>query len=138
MRSGMSFAAASIWMRDRLAGPHDGADAPRALYQVLDDLDRLSADRSAQKALLDPEPVSTGDEQFDALLAGWAEFKAHEFGLPVPAWTERAPVLREVWYVSPYFKARADAETPESLRRRGVRMTRVDLERRPKRCSTPN
>lgn len=75
MRSGMSFAAASVWMRDRLAGPYRGADAPRALYQVLDDLDRSSTDRSAQSALLDPEPVSTGDERFDALLAGWAEFK---------------------------------------------------------------
>lgn len=138
MRSGMSFAAASVWMRDRLAGPYRGADAPRALYQVLDDLDRSSTDRSAQSALLDPEPVSTGDERFDALLAGWAEFKAQEYGLPVPRWTERVPALDEVWYVSPYFKAQADVETPESLRRRGIRMTRVDLERRWKRCSTPN
>lgn len=76
-----------------------------------------------------PRPSRQGDPRYDALLAGWAEFEAEQFGLEVPGWTARAPVLSEAWYVSPYGKAAAEAESPEPLRRRGVMMERVDLMR---------
>lgn len=124
----MSFRDASIWMRDWLA-QHGEFDVTRALSQVFDDLNRSRGDAQRQLAILEPPPVATGDERYDALIAGWAETTAIDLGLPVPSWVRRAPVLDTVWYVSRYLKSEADRDTPDPLRRRGVRTGRVDLQR---------
>ncbi len=80
--------------------------------------------------LLVDEPALIGDERFDALLAGAAEYLCVRWGRPGPLWTvsiER--FLNTAWWVADLPSARAFAAvwTPAPFRRRGIYLDRHDL-----------
>ncbi len=76
-----------------------------------------------QPAMVADEPELTGDERWDALLAGTAEHLCYHHCLAVPAWTG-APTrfLEHWWFVSPYRSVHASAlvSTPAAFANRGV------------------
>jgi hypothetical protein len=78
---------------------------------------------SVLETLVAEPPETTGDPRSDALIAGVVEYLASTNGLQVPAWTQ-APerFLDRFWFVSGVdgFRATAIAETPISLKRRGI------------------
>jgi hypothetical protein len=76
-------------------------------------------------------PPPTGNDRFDALVAGITEVRLAQEGLPLPKWlAENSRVaLREQWVVAPYSSvADVIVNTPEPLRRRGVLIDAADLE----------
>lgn len=83
------------------------------------------ADRSAFLSA----PSTTGDQRWDALLAGAVEDLALRAGEPVPAWTA-GHTLPTFWFVgsSPGLQAYAFARTPISMQVRGVMVDPADLE----------
>jgi transcriptional regulator with XRE-family HTH domain len=83
------------------------------------------ADREAFFA----EPSTTGDQRWDAMLAGSVEDLAMRDGQSVPAWT-RGGSLPHFWFVSemPGLRAYAFAHSPFSLQIRGVMVDPADLE----------
>jgi hypothetical protein len=104
-----------------------------ALDAVRDFLDR--AGRAAQGDLVelvsDP-PAGVGDRRVDALLAGIAEYLAVTRDFPCPAWTQDEDrFLERFWFVSkvPGFRAVALAQTPISLKRRGIFWPERSLQR---------
>ncbi len=85
---------------------------------------------TAAMDLVVDEPALIGNERFDALLAGAAEYICARWGRPGPLWTvsiER--FLDTAWWVSDLPSARAFAVvwTPAPLRRRGIYLDRHDL-----------
>jgi transcriptional regulator with XRE-family HTH domain len=84
-----------------------------------------AADRKAFFA----EPSTTGDQRWDAMLAGCVEDLAMRDGFSVPKWT-RGKSLRQFWFVSsmPSLRAYAFAHSPFSLQIRGVMVDPADLE----------
>lgn len=76
------------------------------------------------------EPPPTGDERWDAFLAGFAEWLAIRAGDPVPAWThEDDRYLPYGWWITPMRSMQAweYAGTPASLQTRGVFIHRDSL-----------
>jgi hypothetical protein len=90
----------------------------------------MDANRDDTPAMIDSPPETTGSPQWDALLAGLAEFVAYNAGTPVPSWT-RTPdkFLKAWWFLMPFasLHAMAMAETPAALANRGVFITRASL-----------
>jgi transcriptional regulator with XRE-family HTH domain len=84
-----------------------------------------AADREAFYA----EPSTTGDQRWDAMLAGSVEDLALRDGQSVPEWTRGGP-LPQFWFVSsmPSLRAYAFAHSPFSLQVRGVMVDPADLE----------
>ena len=76
------------------------------------------------------EPAATGSVQWDALLAGIAEYVAHHAGVRTPPWSV-APsrFLTTRWFLMPYpaLHGTALAETPAALANRGVFIRRASL-----------
>ena len=73
--------------------------------------------------MIDERPALTGDSHADALIAAVGEHLAVERGVPCPVWTsEPERFLDRFWFVStePGFRAIAIAQTPVSLKRRGI------------------
>lgn len=83
------------------------------------------ADRDAFFA----EPSTTGDQRWDAMLAGNAEDLAMTMGFAPPAWS-RGHALPEFWFVGsmPELQAYAFAYSPFSMQVRGVMVDPADLE----------
>ena len=79
-------------------------------------------------ALLRLEPPSTGDERWDAFLAGLAEYLAARADRAAPAWAERRS-LRRFWFPFGSRAARADAfvHSPAAFRRRGIFISPQEL-----------
>lgn len=71
-------------------------------------------------AIADP-PARTGTP-LDAILAGFAEQLAARAHTEVPRWTRSVPSPAEPWAPpgTPAMRARAERETPEEFRRRGI------------------
>lgn len=111
-------------IRSDLANGVSKGSSLRAVRQFIMDVER-SADPSK---LVEPDPGSTGDERWDAFVAGVGEDLAERFGFDVPAWTDTEP-LDTPWYFSDYPKTHdiAVAETPAALKRRGVFIRRASL-----------
>ncbi len=80
------------------------------------------------ESLTSTAPQSTGDERWDALIAGVTEDIAFRLGHRVPAWTAIAP-LDTWWFVTPVAKLEPTAfvESPPALSRRGVFIRRSSL-----------
>lgn len=97
-------------------------DTPRAaLADFLDEFQQRAPEQ--RDGAITDEPPLTGFPEWDALLAGVAEWLAGRHGLAVPAWTQQPDrFLDRMWFVSPTPGLRAGAlvETPAALRRRGV------------------
>jgi hypothetical protein len=80
-------------------------------------------------ALLEAEPASTGNEQWDVFLAALAEHLAARDGRGAPAWVESRS-LRSFWFPFNTRAARVDAvvHAPAAFRRRGVYLAAQELE----------
>jgi transcriptional regulator with XRE-family HTH domain len=74
-------------------------------------------------------PSTTGDQRWDALIAGSTENLALHNKISVPKWT-RGHALPTLWFVgdNPFFDAYALAHSPASLKVRGVMVDPSDLE----------
>jgi hypothetical protein len=80
--------------------------------------------------VLAAEPPLTGSEQWDAFLAGLAEWLAVRGGVDPPTWAGGpGRFLDRGWWVTPMTSLRAweYAGTPVSLQRRGVYLHRESL-----------
>jgi len=123
-----------VWNVDDLAGfigtslrQREG-DGQRLRYirQFLADAAR--ADSPA--TLIDATPRTTGDERWDALLAGVVEDFAFHHRLSVPRWTlDPSRFLDTWWFVSsiPALHPTAMVETPPAVANRGVFIRRASL-----------
>ena len=104
-----------------------------ALDVIRDALDQLGrAVDPAVDAAVAVRPEPTGDRRADALLAGIAEHLTSRRALVTPAWAGDAErFLDHFWFVSeiPGFRATAIAQTPISLRRRGILWAERSLRR---------
>ncbi|MBN7438537.1 hypothetical protein IUS38_23410 [Mycobacteroides abscessus subsp. abscessus] len=103
------------------------ADRLRVFFEFL-----RGADAAGPAAILlvTPEPSSTGDARFDALLAAAAEYLAARYGLAGPLWTAMPErFLDRAWWVSdlPSAKILAIKWTPASFVRRGIYLDTHDL-----------
>ncbi len=102
-------------------GQDDRASALRMVRQLAADLGR--ADPALRVALTVAPPASTGDERFDALIAGVAEVSLQPDGLPLPRWlSDGSRTLLNTWDVEevPALQETARSSTPPALARRGV------------------
>ncbi len=79
--------------------------------------------------LLAAEPLGTGDDRWDVLLAALAEHLAARDGRGAPAWSEPRR-LRRFWFPFNTPAARVDAmvHAPAAFRRRGVFVSAYELE----------
>ena len=85
--------------------------------------------RDEDRAAFYAEPTTTGDQRWDALLAGAVEDLALHVGATPPEWTA-GHALSTFWFVgsSPSLHAYAFAHTPISMQVRGVMLDPADLE----------
>jgi transcriptional regulator with XRE-family HTH domain len=105
-------------------------DALRLLFGFADDF--RGSSRPGKLALLREEPPSTGDDRFDAALAGTAEFFAREGVIPAPGWVEAPTRFVEPWWFvtsRPAFDAYTLAHTPAVFARHGVFIAREVFDR---------
>ena len=105
-------------------------DALRLLFGFADDF--RGSSRPGKLALLREEPPSTGDDRFDAALAGTAEFFAREGVIPAPGWVEAPNRFVEPWWFAtsrPAFDAYTLAHTPAVFARHGVFIAREVFDR---------
>ena len=110
-------AAASIAVRDAIDNDNDEA-AYRSVIQLADD---LAAEESAERvALCVTPPAPTGDERYDAFIAGIVEHRLNQDDLPLPKWVPAAPRLTTPWFVDEWGGGDALTATPDALRDRGV------------------
>jgi hypothetical protein len=82
-----------------------------------------------QPSLFRDEPPTTGDEQWDALLAATAEHLAAKIDLAPPEWS-RSRVLATPWFPSSMASKRTEALVwaPAAFRKHGVYLSSRDLE----------
>ncbi len=115
----MTVAATASAMREGLRDGRPTVDLLRLVRQMVSDSKWLrdQPDREAFFA----QPSTTGDQRWDAMLAGVAEHINITQGRPAPSWTTRAG-LDHFWFLGsdPAFDAISFASTPASLRIRGV------------------
>jgi hypothetical protein len=116
-------------LAEALAQSIEGADTDgvriRLVRQFLMDVSRGRADQ-----MLIGAPPPTGSIQWDALVAGVAEYAAHNAKIPVPAWTATSDkFLSTWWFFMPFasLHGTALAETPAALANRGVFISRDSL-----------
>ena len=105
-------------------------DALRLLFGFADDF--RGSSRPGAIELIDQEPAPTGDERFDAALAGVAEFFASERGLAAPSWVDQpGRFVEPFWFVAsrPEFEAYTLANTPAAFARHGVLIAREVFDR---------
>ncbi len=90
----------------------------------------MDASRGDVAAMVAQPPMTSGSLQWDALLAGIAEFAAHQAKVPVPQWTSTEDKFLSTWWFLMPFKSLhgiAMAETPAALANRGVFLSRASL-----------
>lgn len=105
-------------------------DALRLLFGFADDF--RGSSRAGRLGLIRAEPDTTGDQRFDAALAGTAELFAIEAQVPIPAWVNEPDRFVEPWWFAtsrPAFDAYTLARTPAALARHGVFIAREVFDR---------
>lgn len=121
---------------DRGDSPCDRGDSPadrdplRLLFGFADDF--RGSSRPAKIALIAAEPPLTGDNRFDAALAGVAELFAREASIATPAWVHASTRFVEPWWFvssKPAFDAYVLAHTPAVFARHGVFLAREVFDR---------
>lgn len=116
---------------DRIGELLSQGNERRAWREALQLADDLAAEHGAVRvALVVGPPPPTGDDRFDALVAGIVEYRLDEERLPHPDWLEvDGPVLSSPWAPGRSAPATAAAldDAPESFRRRGIVLTADDL-----------
>jgi transcriptional regulator with XRE-family HTH domain len=128
-RGAASLAELSPTISEDVARGQEG-DALRLLYGFADDF--RGSSRPGQIALLSDEPPPTGDERFDAALAGAAEFFASEAVITAPGWVDGPERFVEPWWFvasRPAFHAYTLANTPACFARHGVFIAREVFDR---------
>jgi transcriptional regulator with XRE-family HTH domain len=116
-------------MRDDLSDGQED-DALRLVFGFADDF--RGSSRPGRIALLSEEPSTTGDQRFDAALAGAAEFFAREAEIASPSWVDGPGRFVEPWwFVSSRaaFDAYALQHTPAVFARHGVFIAREVFDR---------
>lgn len=106
-------------------------DQGRQLRLVFEFLRGVQDDGHPVLLLVAREPQTTEDARFDALLAALAEHLCVREGIFPPAWVHHpSRFLDRAWWVSDLPAGRAEAlvHTPASFRRRGIMLSRHDLE----------
>ena len=105
----------------------ESENAVRLLIQLSDNL--VSEELSYATTLV-TTPADTGDERFNAAIAGIAEWRLSQRGLPIPAWIEKTGALADKWWVDEFGVGEASIvdATPEPLRRRNVVIDQIALE----------
>jgi hypothetical protein len=101
------------------------SDMLRTVRQFIMDCDRATD----LHALLAGPPASTGDDRWDALLAGVVEDIAYRHRIPAPAWAVSAVPLASWWFVTDFATLHPTAflETPPAVARHGVFIRRASL-----------
>ncbi len=109
----------------------DRGDEPRAFREVLQLADDLvSSPPEIRIALAAAPPASTGDERYDALVAGVVEYRLSERALPLPGWvSEPARSASTPWFVdtTPGTEELSRARSPEPFSRRNVFLDAAEL-----------
>jgi len=97
------------------------------LWEFLEEYRWEPADK--RPPLLHDMPPTTGDEQWDALLAALAEHLAAQLDLAPPEWS-RSRVLATPWFPSSLRSKRMEALVwaPAAFRKHGVYLSARDLE----------
>jgi len=99
----------------------------RAVIQLADDLAR---EHGAERvALTVAPPPPTGDERFDAFIAGVVDFRLTAEHLPHPKWLSDGPRLASPWFVDRWSIGSSSVieATPPQLRARGVIIDAAEL-----------
>jgi hypothetical protein len=111
----------------RLARTADSKIRWKLVWEFLEEYRWEPAD--VQASLLQEEPASVDDEQWDALLAALAEHLAAQHDLAPPPWADLR-VLRRPWFPAELKTQRADALVwaPAAFRKHGVYLSARDLE----------
>lgn len=105
-------------VRDALAGG-DTVWANRLLCDAVNQIPLVAALDRLDVMLAAPGP--TGDERWDALLAGAVRYRVRLLDLPAPAWTEREPLAAWWWPGGRGARAvLAMQRTPPELSRLGI------------------
>jgi len=113
----------------------DPAEALRWVAQLIDGIERAPA--ALRPKLVARRPLHTGEQRWDAMLAGAVEHVSHRVGLPVPPWSvEPDRFLDRFWFViesvlgrpSPALAVSAFMESPPALANRGVFVHASSLE----------
>lgn len=90
-----------------------------------------AADDEYRKQMIAPEPRSTGNKAFDAMLAGLAEHLAFHHELRIPTWAldSKRSVEDEWWFAtdSPGLRPLCFMDTPAAFAGRGVFLPRSAL-----------
>jgi transcriptional regulator with XRE-family HTH domain len=117
--------AADSTARFVAADNEDGAY--RAVIQLADDLAREHG--AMRVALTVAPPPPTGDERFDAFIAGVVDFRLAAEGLPRPKWLTDGPRLDSPWFVDRWSIGNSSVveATPPQLRTRGVIIDAAEL-----------
>ncbi len=117
----------------RLATHVADANAERRWSLLLEFLEEYEHEpASRHRPLVETEPATTNDANWDALLAGIADWLAARDGFPAPSWVD-APgrTLTEPW--SPHelasLRRLAADNAPQEIRRHGVLIDPYDLAR---------
>ncbi|MHB8247229.1 MAG: hypothetical protein ACYDGN_18180 [Acidimicrobiales bacterium] len=113
-------------VRQSLAAGEGRGSTLRLVRQFLMDLGR--AEDPAE--LLHDDPESTGDQRWDALIAGVAEDFALHHGIEAPEWVfEPSRFSTPWWFVTTIEAMRPTAivETPAALANHGVFISRASL-----------
>ncbi|GAC1604040.1 MAG: hypothetical protein NVS3B21_33010 [Acidimicrobiales bacterium] len=101
------------------------AELLRLVRECLSNTEWLAT--GADRAAFFSAPSTCGDRRWDALLAGAIEDHFVSAGAQAPRWT-RGHALRQFWCVcSPAFESYALANSPPSMKLRGVMMDPADL-----------
>ena len=119
-----------LTLREAGARIEGGADTLAVVRDFLDQAGRAGPDQLT--AMIAERPGLTGHPRADALIAAVGENLAVEHGIPCPSWTsEPERFLDRFWFVStePGFRAIALAQTPVSLKRRGILWPAGSLQR---------
>lgn len=118
--------AADYAARFLARGNEDGAY--RSVIQLADDLAREHGAERVALAVAPPPP--TGDERFDAFIAGVIDLRLAEERLPRPKWLGDGPRLALPWFVDRWSVDDPSIveATPAPLRRRGVIIDAAELD----------
>lgn len=107
----------------------DSNSAIRLAFRFLERYDK--SDWETRRRITFEPPMSTGNDRFDALLAGIVEYACASHGLVAPSWVEAENYFLNVWwFVSGMESLHANAlvHSPISLARRGIFVTQGALE----------
>lgn len=101
----------------------------RHFIQLNDDLNR--AEDAMKVALAITEAPSTGEENYDALIAGLVDHVLSSHKLPLPSWVvHKSRYLSKPWDVEPIpaLQGAARKSTPKAFRSRGIFLSSRELQ----------